>query len=336
MLESGYVFRDVIIFFIIQNLILLIGCFAAGYIASGLGFKKTMMIRYPFLFFYLLFLMNLPELDLNIFWLAVAAGLQAAFYWTPVNVLFARHASAKKMGEALGKLSALPQIAGLAGPFLGGIIALYLGFKALFLATFVISVFSFLPLLFAPALKEQYQFQPKKGLLFFKKHPKLIFSEIFDNIGGETEGIIWPIFVYFSIKNIVSVGALGTLAALGSAIFTLALGKMLDKKGYKIFIRSAVFLIIANWTIRYFFPCGWIIYLSTLFSGFFITLLILPYTQLVFKKAKADMNEDFFIMKEVPTVIGRLLIFALALLFADNIQALFPLVGLSYLYFLFL
>ena len=193
-----------------------------------------------------------------------------------------------------------------------------------------------MPLLLSPSLKDNYHFRPKKGLAFFKKHPKLILSEIFDNIGGETDGIIWPIFVYFTVKNVVSIGALGTLVAIGSALFTLYIGKQVNKKNEKFFIRIAVPLLMVNWFVRYAFSNEILIYISTLLSGVFTVLLILPYTHLTFNKAKQDINEDFFIIKEIPTVIGRLLIFVLALLFIDNIQSLFPLVGLSYLYFLFL
>jgi len=336
MLDYGYDFRAIIYYFIIHNLVLLAGCFAAGYLAEGLGFKKILLFRYPFLFFYLIFLIYLKELDINIFVLAVASGLQSAFYYTPLNVLFARHTNANEMGGSLGKLMALPQIAGLAGPFLGGVIVYFFGFKPLFAATFIISFCSMLPLLLSPSLKDNYHFRPKKGLAFFKKHPKLILSEIFDNIGGETDGIIWPIFVYFTVKNVVSIGALGTLVAIGSALFTLYIGKQVNKKNEKFFIRIAVPLLMVNWFVRYAFSNEILIYISTLLSGVFTVLLILPYTHLTFNKAKQDINEDFFIIKEIPTVIGRLLIFVLALLFIDNIQSLFPLVGLSYLYFLFL
>lgn len=336
MFSYGYSFRDIIFYFIFHNIVLLVATFVIAYAASFVGLKKTLLLRYPFLFFYLFFLIYLPELNLHIFWLALASGIQAACYYTSLNILFARHTSSSEMGTSLARLSAIPQTIGLAGPMIGAVVSELFGFKALFAATFVMSLFSLLPLLFAPSLRSHYDFRPMRGFNFFRKHPKLILSEIFDNIGGETEGVIWPIFVFLTLRDIISVGIVGTLAGVGSIIFTLLVGKLADQKGERPLMRIAVPFIMATWLLRFYLPTGWVVYITTLLSGFFITLLILPYTRLTFNKAKKETNEDFYIVKEVPTVIGRLILFSIALILIDNIKLIFPIAGLSYLYFLFL
>lgn len=336
LLESGFSFHNVICFFIVHHIVLLFGFFLAGFIASRQGFKKVLLFRYPFLFFYLLLLVVFKDLNINIYWLSVMGGLQASFYWAPLNILFARNAKKTEMGSAIGKLNAIPQIVGIFGPVIGGVLSLLFGFKVLFAMTFAISLVSFVPLLLAPSFKDNYNFEISKGFLFFKKNPKIFISEMIDNIGSEAEGIIWPIFVYLAVKNVVSVGVVRTLVAIGSALFVLALGKMTDKGKERKFFRIAVPLLILNWTVRYFFVSPAMIYITTLLSGFFVSLFIIPYTRFTYSQAKIDRNENFFIVKEVPTVIGRIIIYVLALLFVNQIQLLFPFIGLIYLFFYFL
>lgn len=336
LIENGNSFRDVMVFFIMHNIILVTASFGAGFLAGRRDLKFVLSLRYPFLFGYLLMMIYWKEIDVNYFWLALLSGLQSAFFWTSLNLLFAKHADVNKMGAEYSRLTAFSQIAGLAGPMIGGIITMAFGFKALFWGTFVISLFSYVPLALAKDLRLDFQFKPKNGFNYFRRHPRLIISEIMDNIGGEMEGIIWPIFVYLTVKEFVTVGAVGTIAAIGTILFTLIIGKLSDRHDPRKFIRIAVPLLILNWGLRYFIHSHFFIFASTMLSSILLTLLIIPYTRLTFNTAKRDANDDFYIVKEVPTLVGRLIIFSLAILFADHISLLFPVAGIAYLYFLFL
>ncbi|RLC37300.1 hypothetical protein DRH27_03975 [Candidatus Falkowbacteria bacterium] len=335
LLSSGETVRTVALYFIIHNIVLLFSAILSGMVSSKFGLKKCMMLRYPFLFAYLFMLTSWGSFG-NIIWLAVFSGLAAGFFWIPLNIFFGRHAGIKGLGSAIAKLSVMPQLVGLGGPLLGGVLAVIFGFKSLFIITFVISIFSLLPLFLSPNLKDYFKFDPKKGLLFFLRSPKLLIADMVDNIGGEAEGIIWPIFVFLTVQSTISVGIVGTFIAIGSLLFTVLIGKATDKKSERSLIRLAVPLLILIWGIRVFIQVEGVMYLTTIAAGFVLTLFTVPYTRLLFAKAKRERNESFYVMKEVPTVLGRLVILALFFIFADNIAWLFPFAGLSYLYFLFL
>ncbi len=336
LLSGGRDLRSVVVYLALFNISLVIGAFIAGGIASSIGLKKTLLVRFPFLLAYLLLLVIGEPYKINLVMLAFAGGMQSAFYWSVLNILFARHAESENMGSAVSWLMAVPQIASLVGPVVGGAAILLFGFHSLFYATMALSVASFLPLLFTEKLDFRFEFKPSRGLEFFRKNPRFVFSEIFDNIGGEMEGVIWPIFVYLAYKNIVAVGTVGALLALGSTTFMLVIGNLTDKKQESVFIRTAAPLMVIIWLARSMFPGQNVIFLSTLLSGFVISLLIVPYTRLIFNSAKKKTNYDFYIVKELPMLAGRLILFLAIYVFADNLKLVFPLSGLSYLYFMFL
>lgn len=336
LLNNGYDFRDIILYFIIHNIVLIIAIFSAGYVSSKIGLKRAIIFRFPFLFVFLLMLIFWDNVNLNYYYLAISSGLQSAFYWVPLNILFARSAKREKMGSAFGKLMAIPQIVGLFGPVIGGLIAVALGFRSLFFITFIISLVSFIPFIFSIGIKYDYEFKPKRGFDFFKKHPKLFFAEIFDNIGGEAEGLLWPVFIYLVVKDIVVVGYLATLLSIGGILFTFFIGKLSDKYKEQNFLKLASVMLIIIWVCRYFFDSPEFIYGITLVAGFVLSTLVLPYNRLLFNTAKKETNEEFYVVKEFPMFIGRMIIFILAFIFADNLYLLFPVIGSAYIYFLFL
>jgi len=335
LLTKGETIRTVVVYFIIHNIILLLAALVSGLVSQKFGLKKAIILRYPFLFAFL-FMLFYWDSSASIVYLAIFSGAQAGFFWIPLNIFFGRHANIKRLGASIAKLSVIPQIASLFGPVLGAVVATMFGFESLFFITFIISIFSFLPLLFSPGLQENFKFSPLKGILFFIHRPKILIADIVDNIGGETEGIVWPIFVFLTIQSTISVGIVGAFIALGSLLFTVIVGKTTDKYSEIILIRLAVPLLVLIWGIRIFIQTDLAIYLTTIVAGFALALFTVPYTRLLFAKAKRDRNESFYIMKEFPTVIGRLIILSLFFVFANNITLLFPIAGLSYLYFLFI
>jgi MFS family permease len=277
----------------------------------------------------------LPSFNIPISLIAFLGGFQNALYWIPLHILFARGTKEKTVGSSTGKLFALPQIASMAGPLIGGFIATILGFKVLFGFTFLILLTSVIPFIGSKSIKTKFTFKLSRGIQLFKKYPKYFFAEIFDNIGEEVEAIIWPIFIYLSLLNIASVGIAGTLLGFGSIAFTLFVGKISDKFNKKKIIKTGAILLFIVWLLRYLSGSELSIYILTVLAGIFTVLLLIPYNSLLYSIGKRDAMDEFFVFREIPVVIGRIAILSLALLFISNIKITFPLAGLSYLYFLF-
>ncbi|MFH0891537.1 MAG: hypothetical protein V1867_02025 [Candidatus Falkowbacteria bacterium] len=369
LLTLGYAISDLFVFFMIHYALLPVFGFLAIRIAGRIGLQKTIMTRFPFLFAYLILLFMLKTKDIPLGLIAVFMSLNSALYWIPLHILFARNTDKKEAGSATGKLFALPQIASLAGPLLGGFIAATFGFKALIGTVCAFLLLSILPLLIGgprkshfgfigrmlalPQLggaahaahhalvealphKPDFRFEFSRGWELLKKHPKYFFAEIFDNIGEETEAIIWPIFVYLNLLNVAAVGFLGTFLSLGSILITILAGRLTDKHGWKKIMRVGAVFLALLWTARYFAESEAVFYALSILAGMFTVLFLLPYTSRVYSLADKKSIDEFFVFREIPVAIGRIALLAAALLFVDNLNALFPIAGAAYLYFLFL
>jgi len=336
LLTLNYSVSQVLVFYIMLYAFLLFFAFFAIIVANKIGLQQTINLRFPYLFIYLISLFLLKSISLPLSIIALFGGLQMALYWIPLHILFTREAKHKEVGSSTSKLFAFPQLASMAGPILGGFIAAMLGFKILFIFVFLILFISVIPLFGSKQIKTSFKFKPSQGIKLFKKYPKYFFAEIFDNIGEEAESIIWPIFIYLSLVKIESVGIVGTLLALGSATFTLFIGKISDRYKKKQIIKVGAILLLFIWTTRYFIDSEIAFYVITVLAGFFTVLLLVPFTSLIYSIAKKDTMDEFFVFREIPVAIGRITILSLALLVVNKINITFLAAGVAYLYFLFL
>ncbi len=293
LLILGYFIKDVLVFYIIHYLSLLFFAFMALVVAKRIGLVQTIILRYPFVLLYFILLYFLESTNIPIFIIAILGGLNSAFYWMPLHILFASNTQSKTLGDSTGKLFALPQVASIASPLVGGLVAVSFGFKALIGIVFVILIISVLPILNAQPIKISFSFKIKNGIKLFRKYPKYFLAEVFDNIGRETEAIIWPIFVYLSLAQIESVGLIGTLLALSSAIFTMLVGKISDKYQKRKIIKLGAILLFAVWVIRFLAKSEVAFYLITILAGFFTVVLLVFFAALIYKISQKNKIDDF-------------------------------------------
>lgn len=369
-LTLGYPVAAVIKFFIVYYAAGIAGAFLAVYIAGFIGLQRLLIVRAPLviLFFGLMYLLGTH--DINIYLIAIVGGVQNLFYWTPINILFARNTESKELGRQQSKMMIFSQMAGLLGPVLGGIIAGSLGFKYLLALVFIILAFSSLPLFFlknaahfsfvktlasvprlfglshphSPGLAESvlikpsFKFEFKKLKTLYRKYPKFFWAEVVDNMGEEVEAIIWPIFVYLSLMSIESVGLMGAAIGLGAMAFTIFIGNLSDKYKKENIIKVGAVCLGLVWLARYFTDSAFTIYLISLVSGFITVLYIVPFSTLIIQVGKLDKRilDEFFVFREIPVGLGRIIMLSIALLFVNNLPALFPVTGLIYLFFLFI
>ena len=335
-LSQGYEFQNIIYFYIVHNIFLLATMVIAIVAGKRIGLKRLLIARLPFLFLYFLALLSWEFLQFSYFFIAILSGVQAALYWMPLNIIFTRESKPKDMGKFVSKLIAYPQIVGIIGPLIGAVLIKFFSFKVLFSFAFLVIIFSVLPILQIDIKKVKYDLDFKKGLKLFRKYKKYMIAELFDNFGGETEGIIWPVFIFLTLGSIMSIGFIGALIPVGSIIFTLLVGKWIDKGDHGFYMKIGALSLLAIWLVRFIADSSLIYYLTTVVSGFCLSLLVVPYMAKMTKIAKKETVDEFIIFREFFFFIGRMILFMTALVLLGNIKYLFPLAGLAYLYFLFL
>lgn len=337
LLSLNYSLWEVFLFFIIYYIACGLGAFVAIAVAKRIGLIHTINVRFPLLVIFLAGLYLLKNYDLNIYVLAVIGGLQNILYWIPFHLLFTRNATNKNIGSSTGVLFALPKVINLAAPILGGLIATYAGFGNLILTSLVIFLISTLPLMRAGNITADFVFKFKSGWQMIKKYPRYYLAEIFENFGEESEAIIWPVFIYLNFISIVIIGATRTISKIGSILFSALLGKAADQvKNIKWLFKIGAVCLCLLWLTRYFFFNDSVLYGSTLLIGFFMLMLLVPYTAILYKTAQKETTDEFFVFREIPIMVSRVIILSVAMIFYQHLEFSFAVAGLSYLYFLFI
>ena len=332
----GFSLNQIFVFLIIYQLGVVGGAFVSVWLARLTGFQQTFVLRFPLAISFYLILFNFTGTEIALWQLALLGGLQAALYWVPINILFTKMSPEKELGSGIAKMMALPMIGSIIAPFLGGLISLFWGFKVLFGIAIGLLAISIVPILSTKPIKADFEFSFKKGWKLFKKHPQIVVADIFDNIGGEAEAYVWPLFIFLSLESTVAVGAVGSLFPLGAAIFTVWLGRYIDKTKKNWPMKTGAVLVFLIWMLRFFVDIPAWQFASSLFMGLALTMTLLPYTTKVFKIAKGGVVDEFFVFREVWMNAGRIILYLLVIMLGFNLPWIFPIAGLAYLYFLFL
>lgn len=283
---------------------------------------------FPFTLAYITMLYGLHTTHIPIPFIAIVQGCGAGLYWFSLHSFFASNAQHESIGASVGKLFGFPQIAGLFGPLIGGAIALHYGFPVLLALGGFILLLSTIPLLWIPRFEVQADFSARTFLNLFKQFRRYTLIEFVENIREELEAVIWPLFIFLTFKNALSVGFVGTLAAVGSITFTFAVGKYTDRINPKIFMRIGALSMALLWLVRYAWPqIPLLLYISTLVAGFLASLIEIPFTSFIYGSAKRTNIPEFIVYREFPVTLARIGVYSIALVLA-NVTDLFLVGGI--------
>lgn len=323
LLKLGYSLTDVFFYWLIYSIGVFIFFVVAAFTSNKIGFKKIVVgsVFLEFLYLFLLHQMGLNHF--SIVFVAILSGLQAAFYWYPLNVFFAKHSKPKKIGETVGKFNAWPKIISLPEPIIAGLIAIYFGFNWLFLVSGIIFLFSLYPLIFVPEHTDKVSFKIVNYLSLFKNNIRYFGAEFLENIREEMEYIVLPIFIFITFSSIISVGIVSTLANVGGIMFTLFIGKLSDRSDKKWLMRIGAIVMILCWIIRYFVPGAIVFYVISLVVGLVEILVLVPFTSIIFQNAKENHPAEFMLFREFSVSLARVTVYVVALVLVSSLTKTF-------------
>jgi len=337
--ELGYSFQMIMVWMMIHHSALLLFAFVVVKISNRIGLVHSLHIRFGLLLaYFLLLLFGLKEMPILFYIIPVVSGAEAAFYWIPLNILFVRNTKEENMGTSMGKFLVVPKALSMIGPLVGAFIAVRYGFDSLFLFAMFLLFFTFLPIVSLRSEKTHFVFSIERFREIWRKNKQYFVPEIIDNL-AEDAMALWTIFIFLQLASTLEVGMIGTITAVASLFFTLTLGKLTDKWDKHRLIRIGAFFVslvwFINFTIGEFFPHPYLFYIATIFATLSLKVFLVPYSTLMYNQARKD-DAQFLVLREVPTVLGRLILFSLAIVFHDSLPLLFLLVGIIFLYFWFL
>lgn len=220
--------------------------------SSRFGFAKAALLSSPFLFFFFLCLLLLPQYP----WLLVPALLsltiRASLFWPGFHLLFATASPAGRRGTALSGLVIITTIASVAGPAIGGVIIAQFGYPVLFAIVLPFVLASALPFLLVHESEHKFKHSLGEMLVRIKDLREWRATLAFAASGAEDEanGRVWPLFLFLLA---ISFSSLGAIVSLGTALGVLAtwiFGKLTDRPGQKRILELGSAALSASWLVR--------------------------------------------------------------------------------------
>lgn len=336
LLTHGFSLPETIFFFVMLHLSgLAVGLGVCPWLMRRFGLAQTLRLSYPFQIAFFVALNIMPEHGIP--WMIVAAlgGIANFVYWMPLNILLVKHADEKKMGSDLGAFFALPKVFGIAGPLISAALIPFIGFWPMFVVAGIGLVVAYLPLVGIGENGVTVDFRFSQAWEKIRKRKLLFVLEGFDNIVEESEWF-WGIFVFLIIGSLAAPGIVGGLESLGGALFALLVGKYANEHAGKL-IPIASLGLATLWVVRSFIDTALPAYLVSVVSSFAMTLFLVSYFSMIYRNIKNDDEETFLILREIPTVLGRMVVFGSILLVASDPRQFFflPIVAVGILLLLF-
>ncbi len=322
LLTLHYTLPQVIIYFAISHLVgLLIGLFIYVPLMQKWGLINIFKLNYPLQIIYLLLLTLLQYHSFPIAVIAIVNGAAIFAYWIPLNLLFIKHSKHKDMGSNLAKFYALPQLFGIIGPLIGALLIPFVGFWPVFLLTACGLILSYIPLAKVKDTGFTISLNFSKAWQRIKRNKSLFLFEGFDNVLEESNWF-WGIYVFIIIGSLATPGIVGSLSAIGGAVFTLLVGKFANRHDKKL-IPIAAILMLGVEILRMTVTIPLHAYLLTIAGSFVFTLFVVSYFSTIYRTVKGEGEEEFIILREIPTVLGRMIVFGAIFLTLSDLKYFF-------------
>jgi len=322
LLTLGYPLSKVILFYVINHAWgLFFGLFIVVPLIQRWGTINTVKLYFPLQIISLLLLNFLkyklypPEL------VALFSGAATYAYWMPINVLFITHSESKDMSQNLSRFFALPQLFGIAGPLIAALLIPIIGFWPFFAVAVIGMVLSYLPLAGVDDKEISVRFNFSGAWERLKRQKLLFLFEGLDNVVEESEWF-WGIYVFLLIGSLSTPGFVSSLQQLGGVIFTLFVGKFVKRNAKKM-IPLATMALMLLYILRLFITRALPAYIVASVASFVMTLFLVSYFSTIFKTIKGDDEVEFVILREIPTVLGRMVVFATIFLVISNLRLFF-------------
>jgi len=316
----------------------------SGKIITKIGVKHSMLLSVPFLFSYYFGLWKIEALGGLFFILIIFKILHNLLYWPAFHIDFARFSEKKNRGKQLSYRHIIAALSAAASPFIGGVIIANTnaGYPTLFLIVLTLLFISVFPLFLSKEIHERYtdSFHKAFGEVFQKKYRYKAISFFAQGSEAISHIFIWPIFLFTLTISYSSIGLISSAALFGGVIFSLFLGRLIDKVGRERLLSVGAWLNAFTWPIKMF--------VHTPIDAFFINTLhqftrltaYMPFLTIFYDwSSRDDVNRDrLVILREMTLNTGRgivLFSFAGLFLFIDNLAVAFPIAAVFSLLMIF-
>lgn len=293
---------------------------------SKIGVKRSILLGVPFLICYLLLLNSLPTYNWSLYLIASIAAIYSALYWPAFHIYFFRSSDKKHRGEEYGVYEVVQRIPMIVAPLLGALIIAFFGFQVLFYIACVIFLVSPLPLFFSKEIYEPFSFSFKHMITQHNIKDVAVF--FFEGFTHNAEFLLWPIFIFVTLKSFLSLGTIASFGLLGATLVTYIFGRMSDIMDKRRIIKTSSIFMLILWILSSF--ANKFIHFAILspIKGIFFTLFSIPYMALFYDKSTKHTAE-FIIFREFTMHVFGCSMLLLIFYFTKSFLITFLITGIS-------
>ncbi|MFH1823517.1 MAG: MFS transporter [archaeon] len=310
LLNLGYVFQDVIVFYLISFSIFLVLTLITPKIINLVGLKRTMLISIP-LFSLAYFLLS--QLNGGFNWLfysvPVIQGIAYAFFWIPFHSDFAISSSKKKRATQTGIQHVLISLLAALGPIVGGFLLIEIGFHWLLISASCLMFLGMIPLLRSGDFKES---KPGKIKDIFK------YLDIRNFLGHSAFGVewtvyavVWPMFLILILKGYLLLGIIFAIPLIINLFSTIITASISDKKGAGKIMRIGSLFLFVSWFLRAFITKTWHVIVLSIYSGVIDPSTKIGLDSICYNRAGKKHPVESIAGREFAISFGRLIILIL-------------------------
>ncbi len=229
MLQSGFSFSEIMLFFFFFHLINTPTNIIAGYMTSWIGARKTIILATGFQIAFFLFYGIIQPGDWTSLLIlgALAAVYDALYYVASLYLFMQTTIDVNNSGKNTGILYAVIRSAGLIGPLIGTSLLLLSNGDSIYviMAAIVAFIISVVPLFFTSL--EQGTRAIGIPILQFMKEPYVLANHVslgLHKIDQAVGSVLWPMFIYIYFGSLESVAVLALLIPVIALIFSFVSG----------------------------------------------------------------------------------------------------------------
>jgi MFS family permease len=235
--------------------------------------------------------------------LGLAYGVSLATFWPSFNLLQFRLSETRERALLISLMSvAIPGIAGIVSPAIGGFIIEQYGFVYLYTVSIILFLSSF-----AVSLKIRYK-PERENFLIPKNTAFRIFMLTFVLLGlGESYWLAYPFFVLSISSTIVSMGLVITASSLIITLLNIGINRLSDIKGSRVEFAIVSSILYAAWYLALAFTWSTIqiVFLSVL-SGLAAAFAISWFAYYGDSFGR-EYHASILVMMEVGLMAGRII-----------------------------
>ena len=308
----GYQLFDValyyLVYFIVGGFVIPLGMV----LNSKIGIEKTLGLG-TFLIILYYYILGFMESGLSYVIVALFYGLSTGIYFSAFHIEFAKSFSRKRGGKELSVIRIIAIISGIIGPLVGSLFISNVSFVFLFRIVAVILFLSIIPLFFTKDFVVPFKRKPLREILRMDTKRKALAYQA-SGIIALSSVVFWPLFIYFTLGDIVSLGIIISLSSLFTILVIAKIGRLADINRKKVF-KVGVLTHAPSWILRLFFlsPIG--IFFSNLYSYITIAAIDISFNKKIYRQAKEAKDIcNYFLFREIHLQLGRIIILCIVML----------------------